>query len=207
MSTNSPDLSEGQEGPNPLELLETTAQSLADKISNQARRIHGQEPKQVDWSEWSVADIEPKSPIKLGDLKNDFPDLARVLESPSGDVETDRDRIDDDTTIKAFGYWRNPDGSYTSLRFSLANSDDKPRTIRTVSFDRQMLDDNIQRTWNNIGLIPQSRVYYHSANNPMIKAVQQTEDLADKVIASGNLDASFVSHKEKVGQAEWEKSK
>lgn len=182
--------------------------SLAEKISVQARILNKAEAKPVDWETWSVADLEPRSPMRLGDLKAEFGDLITVLETPSGDTELSRDHIDDNTQIRAFGYWRNPGGLYAGIRFTLANEDDPPRTIRYVSLEA---GDQLNREWHNVGWVRdyQSYTRIDGVDGPsaqrFISAMRQTEQLADKVITGQDFNANYTSHTEKVGKAYWEK--
>ena len=188
-----------------VDLKEVTEQkvvALADKIAKQARMSNSAEPKPLNWSEWSTSGLEPQTPIKLGDLKAEFPDLVKVLETPSGEVEVRRDRVDDNTTVSTVGFWRNPDGHYSAVQFTLNNEGDPPRTIRRVNLEAGATP---RRTWENIGWIRNSKGFAGPDSETFLKALDQADQLADKIVDSGTFNAFYSSHEEKVGKANWEK--
>jgi len=178
--------------------------TVAQKITNEARRQNGGEPQPLDWDSWHTAQLEPGSPIRLGDLKTEFPELVEILETPSGPTEVRRDLVDDDTKIISFGDWRNPSVNQASLKFDLIKDDDPPGTIRNVSFQAGY---NLGRDWFNPSWMVQQELYIDKGpeiRGKLMTAMEQTGALVDKVM-QGEHSANYSSYTEEVGKAYWEK--
>ncbi len=177
---------------------------VAEKIVDHAKRANGTPHAGLNWDEWSTGGVEPAVPIRLGELREKFPSLVQVLETPSGDVEVRRDRIDDDTRVETVGYWRNPDGFYSAVQITLQNEDDEPRTIRRVCLES---GERPERTWDNVTFVRQNRQYFETEGEIelFLSAVDQAGELAGAIAGSEDYNAYFHSHKKEVGKASWEK--
>lgn len=178
--------------------VETVIQGVGNKIYAEAAKQHSVEGGNIDWSSWSTGGLELQNPIKLSELKGEYPLLAHTLAQPIGEVQQRRDAINDESAVTEVGYWNNPDGHYTAIQLRLKGGSTDPKAERMITLEGGYW---LGKSWDMHGWVKDSTRYADQSPEDyraLLGATKEADRLADKVIGGGNFKATLVSHTQRM---------